>query len=193
MLRRLYEWTLALASRPRAAWALGAVSFAESSFFPIPPDVLLIPMVLARPERTWFYVAVCTVTSVAGGLLGYAIGALLYESLGQWLITLYGLGSEVGAFRETYAEYGHWVILFKGITPIPYKLVTITSGFAGYDLVWFTVLSVITRGARFAFVAGVLNVFGDPIRRILDKHFGLAMTVLVIGIVGGFVAFKYLF
>jgi membrane protein YqaA with SNARE-associated domain len=193
MLRRLYDWTLALASRPRAAWALGAVSFAESSFFPIPPDVLLIPMVLARPERAWFYVLVCTVTSVAGGLLGYAIGALLYESLGQWLITLYGLGSEAETFRKTYAEYGHWVILIKGVTPIPYKLVTITSGFAGYDLVWFTILSVITRGARFAIVAGVLNIFGDPIRRLLDRHLSAVMTAIVVGIVGGFVAFKYLF
>jgi membrane protein YqaA with SNARE-associated domain len=193
MLRRLYDWTLALASRPNAAWALAGVSFAESSFFPIPPDVLLIPMVLARPERAWFYALVCTVASVAGGLLGYAIGALLYESLGQWLIKLYGLGSQAEAFRETYSEYGHWVILIKGITPIPYKLVTITSGFAGYDLVWFTLLSVITRGARFAIVAGVLNVFGDPIRRLLDRHLTAVMTAIVIGIVGGFVAFKYLF
>jgi membrane protein YqaA with SNARE-associated domain len=194
MFRRLYDWTLALAASPRAAWALAAVSFAESSFFPIPPDVLLIPMVLARPSRAWFYVVVCTIASVVGGLFGYAIGALLYDPVGLWLIHWLGGGQQQAEeFRALYQEHGHWVILIKGLTPIPYKLVTITSGFAGYDLVWFTVLSVITRGARFAIVAGILNVFGDPIRRLLDRHFGLVMTLVVVGIVGGFAIAKYAF
>ncbi len=194
MFRRLYDWTLALAASPRAAWALAAVSFAESSFFPIPPDVLLIPMVLARPKRAWFYVVVCTIASVVGGLFGYAIGALLYDPVGLWLIHWLGGGQQQAEeFRALYQEHGHWVILIKGLTPIPYKLVTITSGFAGYDLVWFTVLSVITRGARFAIVAGILNVFGDPIRRLLDRHFGLVMTLVVVGVVGGFAIAKYAF
>jgi membrane protein YqaA with SNARE-associated domain len=192
--RRLYVWTLALAARPRAVWALGVVSFSESSFFPIPPDVILIPMCLARPTRAWFYALVCTATSVAGGLLGYAIGALLYDPVGLWLITLFGGGqAQADVFRAAYQQHGHWVILIKGVTPIPYKLVTITSGFAGYDLFWFTVLSIITRGARFALVAGVLNLFGEPIRRLLDRHFALAMFLVVAGLVVGTVAFKYLF
>ncbi len=128
MLRRLYEWILALAARPSAPYALGAVSFAESSFFPIPPDVMLVPMAVTRPEKAWTYALIATLTSVAGGIAGYAIGALLYDSIGAWLFHLYGLDKGADAFREAYAHYGHWVILLKGLTPIPYKLVTITSG-----------------------------------------------------------------
>jgi membrane protein YqaA with SNARE-associated domain len=193
MFRRLYDWTLALASRPAAPYALGAVSFAESSFFPIPPDVMLVPMALARPDRVWSYAVIMTVTSVVGGLVGYAIGALLYESIGQWLFRIYGLTEGAETFRAAYAEYGHWVILLKGLTPIPYKLVTITSGFAGYDLVWFTILSIVTRGARFFFLAAVLGRFGEPIKRVLDRNFNAAVAGLAATIVLGFVAFRYLF
>jgi membrane protein YqaA with SNARE-associated domain len=193
MLRRLYDWTLSLAARPSAPFALGAVSFAESSFFPVPPDVMLVPMVLARPDRAWFYALVCTVASVAGGLLGYAIGALLYESIGAWLFNLYGLTGKAEAFRAQYAEYGHWVILIKGLTPIPYKLVTITSGLAGYDLFWFVVLSIVTRAARFFVLALLVARFGAPIKDALDRHLNLVFAVLLITIVGGFLAFRYLF
>ena len=193
MFRRLYDWTLSLASRPAAPWALGAVSFAESSFFPVPPDVMLVPMALARPDRAWFYALVMTVTSVAGGLLGYAIGALLYESVGQWLFRIYGLTEGAEAFRAAYAHYGHWVILLKGLTPIPYKLVTITSGFAGYDLFWFAVLSLVTRGARFFALAALLGRFGPAIKGVIDTHFNKVMAGLAVTIVGGFVAFRYLF
>ena len=129
MLRRIYDWCIDAAHKPYALWIMGAVSFAESSFFPVPPDVMLIPMSLARPERAWLYASVCTATSVLGGILGYAIGALLYDSVGHWLIQFYGYGDKVEAFRAGYAEYGAWIILLKGLTPIPYKLVTITSGF----------------------------------------------------------------
>jgi membrane protein YqaA with SNARE-associated domain len=146
MLRHLYDWTLSLAARPSAPYALGTVSFAESSFFPVPPDVMLVPMALARPDRAWTYALICTVTSVAGGILGYVIGALLYESVGAWVFRLYGLTESAESFRASYAQYGHWIILLKGLTPIPYKLVTITSGFAGYDLFWFVALSILTRG-----------------------------------------------
>jgi membrane protein YqaA with SNARE-associated domain len=193
MLRRLYDWTLSLAARPSAPYALGTVSFAESSFFPVPPDVMLIPMALSRPDRAWFYAAVCTITSVVGGLLGYAIGALLYDSVGAWLFRVYGLTEGAEAFRQSYAQYGHWIILLKGLTPIPYKLVTITSGFASYDLFWFVVLSIITRGGRFFFLAALLGRFGPFIRDILDRHFNKVMAVLGATIVGGFVAFRYLF
>lgn len=193
MLRRLYDWTLALAARPAAPYALGAVSFAESSFFPVPPDVMLVPMALARPKQAWFYALICTLTSVAGGLFGYAIGALLYDSVGAWLFSLYGLTEGAEAFRASYAHYGHWIILLKGLTPIPYKLVTITSGFAGYDLFWFVVLSILTRGARFFILAAVLGRFGPIIKGTLERHFNAVMGVLAVALVGGFVAFRYLF
>jgi membrane protein YqaA with SNARE-associated domain len=193
MMRRLYDWTIALARSPRAPYALGGVSFAESSFFPIPPDVMLVPMALARPERAWSYAAICTVTSVLGGLLGYAIGSLFYDTAGKWLLDLYGLTGKADEFRALYQQYGHWVILIKGMTPIPYKLVTIVSGFAAYDLVWFTVLSIITRGARFFLVAGILNRFGDAIRLFIDANLGLVLGALAVFIVGGFLSVRFLF
>ncbi|KMO11976.1 YqaA family protein [Methylobacterium platani] len=193
MLRRLYEWILALAARPSAPYALGAVSFAESSFFPIPPDVMLVPMVVIRPEKAWTYALIATLSSVAGGIAGYAIGALLYDSLGAWLFHLYGLDKGADAFREAYAHYGHWVILLKGLTPIPYKLVTITSGFAGYDLFWFIVLSLITRGLRFFILAGLVGRYGVGIRTALDRHLNAVAAVTVAVGVLGFVGFRYLF
>jgi membrane protein YqaA with SNARE-associated domain len=193
MLRRLYDWTLSLAAKPSAPYALAAVSFAESSFFPIPPDVMLVPMMLARPDRAWFYALVCTVASVVGGVLGYMIGLLLYDSIGTWLFQLYGLTEGAESFRHAYAEYGHWVILLKGLTPIPYKLVTITSGFAGYSLFWFVVLSIITRGARFFFIALLMTRFGPTIKTFIDRHFNAVAAGAIAAIVGGFVAFRYLF
>ncbi|MGV6871139.1 YqaA family protein [Pseudochelatococcus sp. B33] len=193
MFRRLYDWIISLAASPHAVWALAAVSFAESSFFPVPPDVLLLPMALSRPDRALFYAGVCTISSVLGGVAGYAIGALLYDSLGQWLIAAYGYGDNVEAFRQAYAQYGEWIILIKGVTPIPYKLVTITSGFAGYDIVWFTVLSLITRGLRFYLLAGLLHRYGNPIREIVERHFGLVIGVLAVFVVAGFAAVKFVF
>jgi membrane protein YqaA with SNARE-associated domain len=187
MLRRLYDWCIAAADRPSASWGLGAVSFAESSFFPIPPDVMLIPMALARPDKAYFYAALCTVTSVAGGLLGYLIGALLYDSVGAWLIHLYGYGDKVEAFRAAYAEYGAWIILLKGLTPIPYKLVTITSGFAGYNIFLFVLFSAITRAARFFIVAFLLHRYGAQAREIIEKRLGFWAAMVAIGIVAGFV------
>jgi len=187
MLRRLYDWCIAASGKPHASWIMGVVSFVESSFFPVPPDVMLIPMSLARPERAWLYAAVCTATSVLGGVLGYAIGALLYDSLGQWLINLYGLGDKVQAFRAGYAEYGAWIILLKGLTPIPYKLVTITSGFADFNIWLFVVLSVIARGGRFFFVAVLLNRYGDWIRVKIEEHLGLWVSLGAGVLVAGFV------
>lgn len=193
MLRRLYDWTLSLSARPWAPWALGTVSFTESSFFPVPPDVMLVPMSLARPDRSWNYALITTVTSVLGGLLGYLIGALLYDTVGEWLFRLYGLTEGAEAFRVAYAQYGHWIILLKGLTPIPFKLVTITSGFAGYDLFWFVVLSIITRGARFFFLAALLTRYGAFIRDIIDRHFYKLVIGLTVALVLGFVAIRYVF
>lgn len=192
MLRRLYNWTIALSESPRAPYALGAVSFAESSFFPVPPDVMLLPMTMARPDRAWFYAGICAVTSVLGGIVGYAIGALLYDSVGQWVINAYGLGTKMDAFRTMYQQYGAWIILIKGLTPIPYKLVTIASGAFGYDFFMFVLLSAITRGARFFLLAGLLNRFGAPMRRFIEANLGLMALILVVGIVGGFYVVKFL-
>ncbi|MEZ5775216.1 MAG: YqaA family protein [Hyphomicrobiaceae bacterium] len=191
MLRRLYDKVIELADRPSAPYVLGAVAFAESSFFPVPPDVMLVPMALANPKRAWFFAGICTVMSVLGGLLGYAIGALLYDTVGHWLISAYGYGDRLEHFRALYQEWGHWIILIKGMTPIPYKLVTIASGLAGYSLFWFTILSIITRGIRFYLVAGLLNQFGDGIRGIIERNLGLFAAISALFIVGGFVLVKY--
>ena len=193
MLRKLYDTCIAAAQWPRAGWALGAVSFAESSFFPIPPDAMLIPMALARPERAYRYALICTVTSVLGGILGYLIGAVLYESVGAWVIQLYGYGDKVEAFRTSYAEWGAWIILLKGLTPIPYKLVTITSGFAGYNIFLFILFSIITRGARFFLIAFLLHRYGPAARRIIEERLGLWTALFAIALVGGVVAAVYLF
>ncbi|MFG1421859.1 YqaA family protein [Roseixanthobacter liquoris] len=192
MLRKLYDWVIAYSARPSAPWALGVVSFAESSIFPIPPDVLQVPMTLARPDKAWTYALIATLSSVAGGLVGYAIGALLYDSVGQFLINLYGYGQKVEGFRQAYAHYGHWVILLKGITPIPYKLVTITSGFANYNLFWFLVLSLITRGARFFLLAALLRYFGPSAREFIEKRLGLVTLGLLAVVVIGLLAAAYL-
>ena len=193
MLRRLYDWCIAAADKPYAVWALGVVSFAESSFFPVPPDVMLIPMSLAQPRKAWLFAFVCTVTSVAGGVLGYAIGALLYDSVGGWIIQLYGMGDKVEAFRESYAEWGAWIILGKGLTPIPYKLVTITSGFAGYNLFLFILFSIITRGARFFILAFLFNRYGPAAREIIEKRLGFWVTIGAIGLLLGFVVVFWVF
>jgi membrane protein YqaA with SNARE-associated domain len=193
LLRRLYDWCIAAADKPYATWLLGAVSFVESSFFPVPPDVMLIPMALARPDRAWFYATVCTATSVAGGVLGYFIGAVLYDSVGLWLIQLYGYGNKVEAFRQAYAEWGAWIILIKGLTPIPYKIVTIASGFAGYNIFMFVILSVIARGMRFYLLAFLLNRYGAQARAIIEERLTFWVTLGAIVLVAGIIAALYVF
>jgi len=193
LLRRLYDWCIAAADKPYATWLMGAVSFVESSFFPVPPDVMLIPMSIARPERAWFYATVCTVTSVAGGVLGYFIGAVLYDSVGAWLIHLYGYGNKVEAFRQAYAQWGTWIILIKGVTPIPYKIVTIASGFAGYNLFMFVLLSFVARGMRFYLLAFLLNRYGAQARAIIEERLGFWVTAGAVVLIAGIIAALYLF
>jgi membrane protein YqaA with SNARE-associated domain len=193
MLRRIYDWCINAAGKPRASWILAIVSFAESSFFPVPPDVMLIPMSLARPDKAWFYATLCTATSVAGGILGYLIGAVLYDSVGHYLIALYGYGDKVEAFREAYNQYGAWIILLKGLTPIPYKIVTITSGFAGYNIFLFVILSIIARGMRFYLVAFLLNRYGEQARAIIEERLGFWVTIGTVVLILGIVAALYLF
>jgi membrane protein YqaA with SNARE-associated domain len=191
MLRRIYDWIIALSASPRALPALAIVSFTESSFFPIPPDAMIVPMVLAEPKRAWRIALVATAASVLGGIAGYAIGYYLYETLGQWLISLYGLGEDFDSFRAAYAKWGLWIILIKGLTPIPYKLVTIASGVAAYDLPVFVLASIATRGARFFIVAGLLRLYGEPIREFIERRLTLVTTVFVLLIVGGILVTRY--
>jgi membrane protein YqaA with SNARE-associated domain len=186
MFKRLYHRILLLSESPHAPYALAAIAFAESSFFPIPPDVILIPMSLATPRRAWRYAAIATAASVLGGMVGYGIGALLYDTLGQWLINLYGYADRMAALKESYAKWGALIILLKGLTPIPYKLVTIVSGLLGYNFALFVLLSIVTRGARFFILAGALNWFGDPLRAALERHFAVFMVLIAITIVAGF-------
>ena len=186
MFQTLYRWTLSLAQSPHAPWALGVIAFAESSFFPVPPDTILIPMSLARPKRAWVYALICTVGSVAGALLGYAIGAFLFETVGKWLINLYGYGARVDQIRALYAQWGWAVILFKGLTPIPFKIVTITSGLLAYSLPLFVLLSFLTRGARFFIIAVILKRFGEPLNALLEKYFGWFLAILALAVVVGF-------
>lgn len=186
-MKKLYDWTMSLAESRHAPLALGAISFAESSFFPVPPDVILVPMTLAEPKRAWHFATLCTIASVAGGALGYAIGSLFYDTVGQWLIGLYGYGEKMESLRAFYAHWGAAFILVKGFTPIPYKLVTILSGLMAYNFPLFIGLSLVTRGARFFVLAAAINRFGDPIRDKLERHFGLFMGSLALIVVGGFV------
>jgi membrane protein YqaA with SNARE-associated domain len=193
MLRRLYDWCIAAAEKPYASWLLGIVAFVESSFFPVPPDAMLIPMSLARPDKAWFYATLCTLTSVAGGVLGYFIGAVLYDSVGMWVMKLYGLTNQVETFRQAYAQWGSWIILIKGVTPIPYKLVTIASGFAGYNIVMFVLLSFVARGMRFFLVAFLLNRYGAQARAIIEERLEFWVTVGAIALIGGIIAALWLF
>jgi membrane protein YqaA with SNARE-associated domain len=192
MLRTLYDWCIDAAHKPYALWLMGAVSFAESSFFPIPPDTMLIPMSLARPERAWTYATLCTITSVAGGVLGYVIGAYLYDTLGQWLIAIYHLSGKIEAFRDAYQCYGALIILIKGLTPIPYKIVTITSGFAGYNIWLFIAFSIVARGMRFYLAALVLNRYGERVRMVIEKRLTFWVTLGAAVLVAGILAVVYL-
>jgi membrane protein YqaA with SNARE-associated domain len=192
MLRRAYDWTMRMASHRKAPHALFWVSFAESSFFPIPPDAMLIPMVVANRAKAWTYAGIATVASVLGGMVGYAIGYFLYATLGQWLINLYGLAEQAERYIAAYNEWGLWIILIKGMTPIPYKLVTIASGVAHFDIWVFIAASIVTRGARFFVVAGLLYLFGDWIRSFVERWLTLVTSAFLVALVGGFVVVRYL-
>ncbi len=191
MLHRLYHQVLALAGHRLAGLWLAIVAFAESSFFPIPPDVMLAPMVLARPDRAYHYAAICTAASVAGGILGYAIGFYL-EPVGHWVLALTGHSGGVAQFQAWFAEWGIWLILIKGLTPIPYKLVTIASGLAAFSFPMFIIASVITRGARFFLVAGLIKHFGPQMQEMIERRMMLITSIVLIVLVGGFVAVKLL-
>jgi membrane protein YqaA with SNARE-associated domain len=192
MLMRLYDRVLALSASPRAPLWLALVAFAESSFFPVPPDALLIPMVAARPERAWRLAAICTAGSVLGALLGYTIGSVLYDQVALPLIHLYHLQDKAEIAVQSFRDNGVWVILLKGITPIPFKLVTIAAGMAHMALAPFVLACAVTRGARFFIEAAVLRKFGQPVLHMVEKRLALALGVSVAAVVGGFVLVKLL-
>ena len=192
VLQRLYDWTMELAARPHALFFLAIIAFAESSFFPIPPDVLLIPMVLAARDK-WFAMALtCTVASAFGGLAGYGIGWGLYESVGKPVLEFYGYLDKFSTFQGYYNEWGAWIVGGAGFTPFPYKVITIASGVTGLDLTVFTIASVLSRGARFFLVAYLLYRFGEPIRNFIEKNLGLLATLFFLGLFGGFAAIKFI-
>lgn len=185
-LRPLYDWTLRQAEKPYAAAVLFVVAFAEASFFPLPPDLLLIPMALAARDRAWRFALICTVGSVLGGLAGYGIGAAAMATIGQWIVDTYHLQDAFQRFHDGFNKWGVWIILAKGLTPIPFKLVTIASGVAHLDLLSFTLSAAATRGARFFLVAGLIRAFGSPIKIFIERYLNWVALGVLLAIVGGF-------
>jgi len=192
MLRRLYDWTMRLAEHRHAMWWLAFVTFIESSVFPIPPDILMIPMILARPSRAWLIASVALTASVIGGLLGYAIGALAFAELGQPILESLGKGDAVAAFNERFNDVGFWAVLVAGMTPFPYKVITIMSGWTGMPLLTFIVTSILARGLRFYIVAFLLWKFGAPIRDFIERRLGLMFILFCTLLIGGFYVVKFL-
>lgn len=192
-MRSIYDWMMRTASSKSAPYALGTVSFVESSFFPIPPDIMLIPMVLSNREKAWWYATIATVTSVLGGLLGYAIGYFAYEAVGLPILKFYGKEHALDSFIQFVHEYGVPAIIIKGATPIPFKVVTIAAGVAKMDLLAFVGASIVARAMRFYLVAGLLYFFGQPIKEFIERRLTLVTTAFVVVLVSGFVAVKYLF
>lgn len=188
MFRGLYDWTLRLAHHRHAVRSMAAVSFAESSFFPIPPDVVLVPVVLANRDRAYTIAGICTIASVLGGILGYFIGYALLETVGQWLIRLYGMGEGIDQFQQTFDAYGAWIILAKGLTPIPFKLITIASGIAQFSFGIFVVTAVITRAFRFYLIAFLLKRFGEPVQAFIERRLTLVGWAVLLALFGGFAA-----
>ena len=192
MIRGLYDWTIGLAGHRHALWALALVSFLESSVFPIPPDILMIPMIIAGPSRAFLIASVCLVSSMLGGLLGYYIGFGLFETVGRPVLEFYGKDAYFEDFATRYNEWGAWAVLVAGVTPFPYKVITIMSGVTQLNLGVFMVASVIARGLRFFIVAALLWKFGAPIRDFIERRLGLMFTLFVVLLAGGFYVVKYL-
>lgn len=186
MLRGLYDWTLDLAAHRHARWGLALVSFVESSVFPIPPDVALIPMVLAKRDNAWLYATICTVASVLGGAFGYAVGYFLFDTLGQYILNLYGYQQAYESFSENFNAWGVWIVLIAGFTPFPFKVITIASGVTHLNFAIFMLVSLFARGARFYLVAGLLWWFGPPIKNFIDRYFGILSFAFIALLLGGF-------
>ena len=193
MLRAAYDKMLKYSGHPRAVQILGFISFIESSFFPFPPDPLYIAMLIENRKKAWYYAAVCTITSVLGGLLGYYIGYALYETIGRWIIESYGLQDKFQELQDSFNTWGFWIIALKGLTPIPYKLVTITCGVIHFDIWIFVLASLIARASRFYMLAGLLYKYGEPIKTFIDKNLTMVTIVGFTALAGGFYVIKYIF
>ncbi|PTX55823.1 membrane protein YqaA with SNARE-associated domain [Litoreibacter ponti] len=191
-MKRLYDWTMSMADHPYALWVLAVVSFAESSIFPIPPDLLMIPMIIAAPHRAFLIAGVCLAASVLGGLAGYAIGALAFEQVGRPILEALGKGEAAMEFNTRFNDMGFWPVLIAGLTPFPYKVITIMSGWTGMPLATFIVTSIVARGLRFFLVAALLWKFGPPIRDFIERRLGLALSVFVLILLGGFALVRYI-
>jgi membrane protein YqaA with SNARE-associated domain len=192
MIQKLYDWTLSMADHPRALWVLAIIAFIESSIFPIPPDILMIPMILAAPHRAWIIAGTALIASVLGGLLGYAIGAFAYETIGVWIFEMLGKADAEARFNEQFNDFGFWAVLAAGITPFPYKIITIMSGWTAMPLGTFIATSILARGLRFFIVAGLLWKYGEPIRDFIEKRLGLMFALFVLVLFAGFAVVAYL-
>ena len=192
ILRNLYNWTLDKASHKKASWFLVLVSFTESSFFPIPPDIILIPMILAKSLKAWFYAFICTISSVLGGILGYAIGYFFYSNIGLIIIEFYGLNDSFNVFENYYSQYGIWIVLGASFTPFPFKFITIASGVFNLNIFLFVIVAIIGRGLRFYIVALLLFIFGKIIKKLIEKYFNLIASLFFILLIGSILLLKLL-
>lgn len=192
LLRKIYDWTLKKSSHPKASWFLSIVSFAESSVFPIPPDIILIPMIIANKFKAWFYASICTISSVLGGIVGYMIGYFFYNSLGIIIVEYYSFSDQFSNFETYYNNLGFWIVLGAGFTPFPFKIITIASGVFGLNIIAFILVSFIARGLRFFILAALLRIFGNFINKFIDKYFNILAILFFILLIGGFVIIKYL-
>lgn len=192
MPKKMYQWMVDSAAKKNALWILAAISFIESSFFPIPPDIMLIPMVIAARDKAWRIAFVATIASVIGGYLGYAIGFWGYDLIARPLLEFYGYIDKFEIFKDYYNEYGAWIVFAAGITPFPYKVITIASGAVSLNLLVFGLASIVARGLRFFIIAGLLYYFGPSIKNYIEKHFGMLSILFFILLVGGFILLKYI-
>jgi membrane protein YqaA with SNARE-associated domain len=191
LIRRLYDWTLALAARPDALWLLAIIAFIESSVFPIPPDVIILPMILAARTQAWRIAAVATTASVLGGFVGYAIGMFLYDTVGQPLLIFYGYTENFVNFQSLYAEWGAWIVFGAGLTPFPFKVITIASGVVALDPVVFGIAALLARGIRFYLEAALLWKFGPPIRIFVERRLGIVAAIASLLLILGFAALRW--
>ena len=192
ILRKLYNWTIEKSGHKNASWFLAIISFTESSFFPIPPDILLIPMILAKRIKAWLYAFICTLSSVLGGVLGYAIGYFFYSNIGNMIVESYGFSNSFNIFEDYYKQYGILIVLGAGFTPFPFKFITIASGVFNLNIFLFIILAIVGRGLRFYIIALLLYIFGDLIRSLIDKYFNLLTILFFILLVGGILLIKFL-
>lgn len=192
-LRRLYTWVESLAERPGATWSLYGLAFVESSFFPVPPDVLLIVLTMGKPRRSFWFAAVCTVGSVLGGLMGYAVGMFFFETIGESILRFYGILDDFARVKALYHAYDAWIVFTAGFTPIPYKLFTIGAGACAINLWTFTLASILGRAGRFFLVAALVWRYGPSIKPFLEKHFNVISIVFTAALIGGFLLIKFVF